>query len=135
MEKSPTMRSAEKEAKQLHQKMIGERIKPILAILDADSLEDLSKVLKKPLEKPDMKELDPEQKMSAQEAEKKTLESMKKTAIAAAMKEIEEYIAPVRKDFGDDFPFVQDYTKVLDAIKGGDPKVLQQLKKQLGLTQ
>lgn len=130
IKKSPMMKAAQKEASILHQAMINERIKPILSIIDASTLEELSKVLKKPLIHPDMKNLDPEQKLSTQEFENKSLISMKNTAIAAAIKEIQKYIEPIMRSFGNDHPVVQDYTRILDAIKLGN---VTKLKQQLGI--
>ena len=77
-----------------------------------------------------MKNLDPEQKLSTQEFENKSLISMKNTAIAAATKEIQKYIEPIMRSFGNDHPVVQDYTRILDAIKLGN---VTKLKQQLGI--
>lgn len=135
MDKSPTFKAAEKEARQLHMQMLGERIKPIFDILDAESIEDLGKVLKKPLQQPDLKGVDPQQKLSAQEAEKKFLEGAKKTAIKAALDAIKKYVQPARLAFGDDHPFVKSYDDVLSAIESGKPELLDQIKKQTGISQ
>lgn len=132
MDKSPTFKAAEKEARQLHMQTLGERIKPIFEILDAESIEDLGKALKKPLKQPDLKDVDPQQKLSAQEAEKKFLEGAKQTAIKAALEAIKTYVQPARLAFGDDHPFVKSYDDVLSAIESGKPELLDQVKKQIG---
>lgn len=134
MDRSPTLTAAQKDAYKLHQRMLGERIKPIFEILDAKSIEELSKILKSPIEQPDLKELDPKQKMSAQNAENKFLEGVKKTAAKAAMQAIQNYVKPVRDEFGNDHPFVKDYDKVLAEIELGESESLNQIKKQLGLS-
>lgn len=135
IDRSPTMKSAEKEALQLYRTNLAKRIEPILSILDADSIEELSKVLKKPLTEPDLSELDPDKKISAMEMQKKSFESIKNTAVQAAMQQIESHIMPVRQKFGDDHPYVQGYTQVLQAIKSADPNQLKQIKQKLGLSQ
>jgi hypothetical protein len=131
--RSPTIKGIEKTSQQIFQKTLGERIKPILEILAVDNVDDLAKILGKKIQKPDFKKLDPEQKLSTQEAEKKFLEGVKKTSIQAAVKEIRQYVDPARKAFGNDHPFVQSYDSVLSAIESGDDKKLESIKKQLGL--
>jgi hypothetical protein len=133
MNKVPTFKEAEKNAKEIFRKTLGERVKPILTILAADNIADLGKALGKPIKEPDMKELTADQKMSTQDAEKKFLEGAKKTSIKAAIKAIESYVEPARKAFGSDHPFVQSYDTVVDAIESGDAKKLEQIKNQLGI--
>jgi len=131
--RSPTIKSAEKAALQLHKANLAKRIEPILQILDANSIKELSAVLRKPIEEPDLSALDPQKKLSAIEMEKRSFESVKNTAVKAATQQIENYIKPVRVALGDNHPFVQDYIEVLQTIKSADPNKLEILKKKLML--
>ena len=116
---------------ELHIKTRGERIKLVLDIYEARSLEELGKIIGKPVKTPDMKEVDPEQKMSAQEAENKFLEAAKSASQKAAIETLKKYIAPVRQAFGEDHPFVSDYDTIIAAFESGDVGRIEQVKKQL----
>jgi hypothetical protein len=135
LQKSPIASSAASAALELHSRMLGERVKPILDIYDAKSLDDLNKTLGSKIEIPDEKELDPKAKLSAADAQRKFLDAAKSTAQKAAIEQLKKYVEPVRKTFGSDHPFVQNYDAVIDAISSGNASQVAQVKKQLGLTQ
>ena len=129
--RSPPMQESSRLAMELHIKTRGERIKLVLDIYEARSLEELGKIIGKPVKTPDMKEVDPEQKMSAQEAENKFLEAAKSASQKAAIETLKKYIAPVRQAFGEDHPFVSDYDTIIAAFESGDVGRIEQVKKQL----
>lgn len=135
LSKSPAIQSAAKQAQQIYKKNLGERIKPVLEILAAKNIEELGKILGKQIKSPDFNELDPDKKLSEKDREMKFLESVRKTSISAAIKQLKDYVAPVRSEFGNDHPFVKGYDNVIAAIESGDAKRLEQVKKQLGLSQ
>lgn len=129
--RSPSMQESSRLAIELHTKTLGERIKLVLDIYDAQSLEELGKMIGKPVTEPDMKEIDPEQKLSAQETKNKFLEAAKSASQKAAIETLKKYIAPVRQAFGEDHPFVSDYDTIIAAFESGDVGRIEQVKKQL----
>jgi hypothetical protein len=134
LDRSPAMKESSRFAKQLYLKTLGERVNLVLDIYEAKTLEELGKIIGEPIKVPDMKELDPEQKMSTEETEKKFLEAAKNTSQKAAIGALKKYIQPVQQAFGDDHPFVKDYNSVIDALNSGDVNKIEQVKKQLELS-
>lgn len=134
IKKSPVVQAAAREAQQIYRSTLAQRIEPVKAILMAKNIEELGEVLGQKIEEPNFDALDPEQKMSAQQKEKAFLDGVRETSIKAALKEIQEYVAPVRQAFGNDHPFVRDYDEVIAAIQSGNANKLEQIKKQLGLS-
>jgi len=134
LRKSPIVQAAARDAQQIYRSTLAQRIEPVEAILAAKTIEELGKVLGKKIEEPNYDELDPEQKLSAVQKQNAFLDSVRKTSIEAALKELNDYVAPVRAIFGSEHPFVRSYDEVIAAVKAGNANKLEQIKKQLGLS-
>jgi hypothetical protein len=134
LDRSPAMKESSRFARELYLKTLSERVELVLDIYEAKTLEELGKIIGEPVKVPDMKEVDPEQKMSTEEAEKKFLEAAKNTSQKAAVGALKKYVQPVQQAFGDDHPFVRDYNSVIEALNSGDVNKIEQVKKQLELS-
>jgi len=134
LDRSPAMKESSRFAKDLYLKNLGERVKLVLDIYEAKTLLELGRIIGKPISIPTSKELDPEEKMSTAEIEKKFLEAVKSTSQKAAIAALKEYVRPVQQTFGDDHPFVRDYNSVIEALNSGDVNKIEQVKKRLELS-
>jgi hypothetical protein len=131
LDRSLAMKESSRFAKDVYLKNLGERVKLIIDIYEAKTLLELGKIIGKPISIPASKELDPEEKMSTAEVEKKFLEAAKSTSQKAAITALKEYVRPVQQTFGDDHPFVKNYNEVIDALSSGNTNKIEQTKKQL----
>lgn len=135
LQRSPVIKGAEKLALDIHKKNLAERLKPIIDVFEAKSLEELGKVINEPIKVEDLDKVDASQKTSVKELEKNFLDASIETSKKAALQALEKYISPVRSKFGNDHPFVRDYDIAIEAIKSENAEQLKQLKNQLGLIQ
>jgi len=136
IDRSPAIKSVEKAALDLHRRTMAERLKPVIDIFAAKNLQDLGKAINSPIKTDDLdlEKIDPKSKMTAREAERKFIEASQETSKQAALEALEKYIAPARKAFGDDHPFVKDYDDAITAIKSGRPEQIEQLKNRIGIS-
>jgi hypothetical protein len=112
---SPTMRSASKEIREIYRSSLKKVYDEAAGVLGAKKIEDIEKATGKKIPKADeIKKLKPEErKRGEEELMKVTKQALKKYY----KKRLEDDVAPVAEIFGEDFPFVQDYKKVIDAIE------------------
>jgi hypothetical protein len=115
MKGSPTMMSASKKARDLYRDSLEKVFKEASGVLKAKSIDEIEKVLGKKVPGTDkLKQLKPEErKRGEEELLKATRESLKKMYT----KSLKDDVKKVSDVFGDDFPFVQDYNKVIAAIE------------------